>query len=135
MKIFGRKKHKTPISCNTDKPYYVYTGPMDTRIKGNWVDNDAYKRKTQKAPTGSIQIVHKNIEMLCRVTDNLNLPGFLITCKDENGDEREFQLYLSPDPANRGLVLCTSNDTNRNLFNDEVVKQLYPVPFKATKCK
>lgn len=144
MKFFNKwKKKQAEIAPEKpDKPYYVYTGPLDSREKDNWTDNGAYRKKLQKAPTGSIHIVHPEIEMLCRVTENHNLPGFIITCKDRNGMKREFHLFLMDNyvewleendpgkPMERDLMLCTSNETNRKLGMDEhAVRARYRIPF------
>ena len=121
---------KYGCSPEEEGPYYVYTGPMDTR-KTNWTDNKAYRKKQQMASTGSIHIVHPEIEMLCRVTDNIHFPGFIITCKDKNGTIREVHVYMNPGDVDRQeyLRVCTSCETNSHLPREDIVRQNYPIPF------
>ncbi len=109
-------------------PYYTYTGPTDTREE-DWMDLKAYEKKVRKTPTGAIHLVHPEIEMLCRVTDGPELPGFIIACKDEAGTKREIHIYLS---GNGCLRVCTSHETDIHLSEEEKIRKDYQLPFKNT---
>lgn len=67
------------------------------------------------------------MKMLCRVTDNPNLPGFIINCKDEYGTNREIQVYFNPD--SKQIVVCTSMTTDMELSVEDQIHKRYDVPF------
>lgn len=103
------------------KPYYFYTGPMDTRDGGGWKDG-------VHTPEGSLNIIHPDIQMSCQVTDTPSLPGFRIKCRDNGGAEREFQLFLN---VRAGMfIVCTGNETDKRLPKDDWIHKNYPIPFE-----
>lgn len=106
-------------------PTYTYTGPEP----GVWSDEKAYKEKKCKTPTGSIVIEHPLVKMMCRVADDPSLPGFIITCKDDNGENREFHIYLSPNGPS--IRVCTSSATNQKIADDDIVRKNYNIPFEC----
>lgn len=130
-KFWKRKEQKVDKVVTCDSPYYVYSGPMDTREDGSqWTDYDNYKKGGQKTPTGSIHIIHPDIKMLCCVTDNETFPGFLINCKDNEGNSREVQVYFNEN--NKELVVCTSCKSDQSLDLDDQIHRRYKVPFEKT---
>lgn len=117
-----------------NRVYYEYTGPMDSR-KSGWIDRTARRTDVRMEPTGSVHIVHPKIEMTCRVTDNPELPGFVITCKDEDGGQQELHVYLRPEAEHCGLSLriCHSVDTCSRLYEEDIIRKNYVVPFVDRK--
>lgn len=108
-------------------PYYLYSGQTDTRKDDvSWTDPKACKDLKQIAPTGSIYLRHPKTEMLCRVTDNPKLPGFIINIKDENGTPCEVHVYVNA--QTNQLTVCSSNATNQRL--EQHVYQRFPMPFE-----
>lgn len=108
-------------------PYYLYTGPDDTR-NSTWSNSVAYNRGTQMAHTGSIFLMHQDISMLCRVTNRPEMPGFIITCKDNEGGEREVQIYLNND--GHSLRVCTGGLTNISADDKDQINLAYKIPFE-----
>ena len=66
--------------------------------------------------------------MLCRVTNRPEMPGFIITCKDNEGGEREVQIYLNND--GRSLRVCTGGLTNISADDKEQINLAYKIPFE-----
>lgn len=117
-------------------PRYKYSGPIpspladgDRDSAADWVNYEAYKQGLTKTPTGSITIEHPDITMMCRVTDDPFLPGFIITCKDNEGSRREFHIYFNGGDGPR-ITVCTDNATNGCLKDEDTIRRNYSLPFK-----
>lgn len=108
-------------------PYYLYSGQADTRAEGvKWYDLEACKDLKQIAPTGSIYLRHDKIEMLCHVSEYPECPGFIVTCKDEDGTP--VQLHICYDPKKNELQVHTSQKTDK-LMAPKKIHEHYGLPF------
>lgn len=119
-------------------PTYSYSGPITSPLMPDadqvvWEDRTAYEEGRMKAPTGSITIEHPDMKMMCRVTDDPLIPGFIITCRDNEGNDREFHIYLSTssDLKGQGIRVCTSLKTNQELTDEDIIRKRYDVPFRC----
>lgn len=91
-------------------------------------DEAVLAAKKQMTPTGTIYLRHPNMDMICRVTDRADMPGFIVSCKDSNGAKREFHIYLNKDCTD--LKVCTNIETNAVLDADDRICVNYSVPFE-----
>lgn len=114
-------------------PYYTYSGPQNTGLGRDniWADNEAYKAGRRKTPTASITVTHPKMKMMARVTDDPFMPGFIVTCKDIEGNKREVHIYFTTADGQPTVRVCTSNATNKDLDDSQVIRQNFSVPFKC----
>lgn len=113
-----------------DVPYYLYSGPEGKTRSANWSDKQAMKELKRIAPTGAIYLRHEKTEMLCFVTDDPALPGFILDCKDEEGTRLQIQFYYFA--KTRRLIGCTGSLTNMAIARGQEIHWGHRMPFTAS---